>query len=95
MQASTYFPKEKRMLLCCPPYILMHFWPASTLLRGHLVLATLSPPETDPQFLERWCCADEVHTWANQSERRFLVSNVCVTCNGIREILTLDWFLHV
>ena len=31
------------------------------LFRGHLVLATLSPPETDPQILERWGCADEVH----------------------------------
>ena len=41
--------------------ILTHFWPASTLLRGHLALATLSPPETDPQILERWGYADEVH----------------------------------
>ena len=40
---------------------LPHPWPASTLLRGHLPLATLSPPETDPQILERWDCADEVH----------------------------------
>ena len=24
-------------------------------------VATLSPPETDPQILERWGCADEVH----------------------------------
>ena len=31
------------------------------LLRGHLALATLSPPETDPQFLELWGCADEDH----------------------------------
>ena len=27
----------------------------------HLALATLSPLETDPQILERWGCADEVH----------------------------------
>ena len=40
---------------------LTHFWPGSTLLRGHPTLATLSPPETDPQILERWGCADEVH----------------------------------
>ena len=33
---------------------------ASLLLRGHLALATLSLPETDPQILERWGCADEV-----------------------------------
>ena len=44
------------MLLCLAPLILTHFWPAST-----LALATLSPLETDPQILERWGCADEVH----------------------------------
>ena len=52
----------RRMLLFHAPVILTHFWPASTLLRGHLALATLSPPETDPQILERWGCADEVHS---------------------------------
>ena len=31
------------------------------MLRRHLALATLSPPETDPQILERWGYADEVH----------------------------------
>ena len=41
--------------------ILTHFWPASTLLRGHLALATLSPLVNDPQILERWGYADEVH----------------------------------
>ena len=49
------------MFLFLAPLILTRFWPASTLLRGHLALATLSPPETDPQILERWGCADEVH----------------------------------
>ena len=51
---------EKNAVLFSP-LLLSHFWPASTLLRGHLALATLSPPETDPQILERWGCADEVH----------------------------------
>ena len=41
--------------------IYIHLWSASTLLRGHLALATLSPPETDPQIWERLGCADEVH----------------------------------
>ena len=49
------------MLLCFSPLILEHFWPASTLLRGHLALATLSPPETSPQILECWGYADGVH----------------------------------
>ena len=49
------------MLLCFSPLIFIHFWPASTLLRGHIALAILSPPETDPQILERWGYAHEVH----------------------------------
>ena len=49
------------MLLFLAHLILTHFRPTSTLLRGHLALATLSLPETDPQILERWGCADEVH----------------------------------
>ena len=61
MQASTYSPKVRRMLLFDAPLILAHFGPASTLLRGHLALAILSPLEIDPQFLERWSYADEVH----------------------------------
>ena len=48
------------MLLFLAPLSLIHFWPASPLLRGHLA-AILSPPETDPQILERWGYADEVH----------------------------------
>ena len=60
MQEGTYFPKVRRMLLFLAPLSLIHFWPASTLLRGHLALATLSPPETDPQILERWGYAHEV-----------------------------------
>ena len=59
MQAGTYFPKVRRMLLFHAPEILIHFWPASTLLRGHLALATVS--SWDPQTLERWGYADEVH----------------------------------
>ena len=50
------------MLLFHAPLIITLFWPASSLLRGHLALATLSLPETDPQILERcWGYADEVH----------------------------------
>ena len=60
MQAATYL-KVRRMLFYLSPLILEHFWPASTLLHGLLSLATLSPPETDPQILERWGYADEVH----------------------------------
>ena len=38
-----------------------HFWPASTLLRGYLALATLSLPQTDPQILEHWGYVHDVH----------------------------------
>ena len=61
MQAGTYFPKVRRMLLYFSPLISGCFWPASTLLRGHLALAILSPPETDPQILEHWGYANEDH----------------------------------
>ena len=44
-----------------PPLILEHFWPASTLLRGPIALATLSLPETDPQILGHRGYADEDH----------------------------------
>ena len=47
------------MLLFFSPLILPHLRPASTLFRGHLAVATLSPPETDPQI--HWGCADEDH----------------------------------
>ena len=60
-QAGTYFPMLRRMRFSVSLLILGYFWPPSTLLRGHIALATPSPPETDPQILERWGCAYEVH----------------------------------
>ena len=60
-QAGTYFPMLRRMRFSVSLLILGYFWPPSTLLRGHIALATPSPPETNPQILERWGCADEVH----------------------------------
>ena len=47
------------MLLFLAPVILIHFWPASTLLRGHLAFPSL--PDTDPQILEHWGYAVEGH----------------------------------
>ena len=61
VRAGTCFPKVRRMLLFLAPLIFIHFWPASTLLRGHMALAIPSLPEIDPQILERWGYADEVH----------------------------------
>ena len=49
------------MLFYLSPFILGLFWPTSTLLHGHIALAILSLPETDPQNLERWSCADDDH----------------------------------
>ena len=49
------------MIFYFSPLILQYFWPASTLLHGHIVLAIPSLPETDPQILEHWGCADEDH----------------------------------
>ena len=61
MQASTNFPKVRRVLFYFSPLILEYFWPASTLLHGHIALAIPSLPETDPQILEHWGYADEDH----------------------------------
>ena len=47
------------MMLYVSPSILGYFWPASTLLLGHIALAIPSLLETDPQILEHWGCADE------------------------------------
>ena len=93
MQAGTYFPKVRRMLLFHAPLILPHFWPASTLLRGHLALATLSPLET----LKFWSVGTTLvrFTWANRSKRWILVSNFSMTRNSLLELYTLDWFPHV
>ena len=55
------FPKVRRMLLFHAPLIFTHFWPASTLLHEPIALAIPSLPETDPQILEHWGHADEVH----------------------------------
>ena len=46
------------MLLFLAPLSLIHFWPAST---REPCSCILSRPETDPQILERWGYADEVH----------------------------------
>ena len=52
---------EKNAALSCSFNLNTTFGQPPTLLRGHLALATLSPPETGPQILERWGYADEVH----------------------------------
>ena len=49
---------EKNVLLCFSLNFRI-LLASSTLLRGHLALATLSPLETDPQILERWGYAHE------------------------------------
>ena len=40
---------------------LRYFWPTSTLLHRPIACAILSLPETDPQILEHWGYAHEVH----------------------------------
>ena len=76
------------------PLIKAHFWPASTLLRGHLAFATLSLLVNDPQILERWATLMRF-TWTNVTERGILVSNFGMTCNSLCEFHTLDWSRHV
>ena len=59
------------MFLFLAPFIFNPLLASFPLLRGHLALATLSPPETDPQILERWGCADEVHLGKNIRAKDF------------------------
>ena len=60
-QVDTYFPKVRIMLFVFSPLASGYILPFSTLLHGHIALATLSLPETDPQILVHWSCADEDH----------------------------------
>ena len=60
-QTSTNFPKVRRMLFYVSPLIFWMQKHASTLLHGHIALAILSLPETDPQILDLWGYAHEVH----------------------------------
>ena len=70
------------------PYCISMFrhGPTSTLLRGHLALATLSPPETDPQILERWGYA-EVHLG-----KSFRTKDFVLEC--MRYVQQLMWISH-
>ena len=77
-QTGTNFPKVRRMLRDFSPLIFGYVWPTSTLLHWHIAQAIPSLPETDPQILEHWDYADEVHLG-------ILVSNVSVTYDGFGE----------
>ena len=54
------FSESEKNVALCSPLIITHFWPAST-LASRAPLATLLPLEIDPQILESWAYADEVH----------------------------------
>ena len=88
MQAGTYCPKVRRMLRCFSPLILEHFWQASTVLHGHIALATLSLPETDPQIWEHLGYADEVHLG-----KSFRAKDFGLEC--LRDVQRLSWILHI
>ena len=94
---DTVSPKVRRMLFYFSPLILGYVRPTSTLLHGHIALAIPSLLETDPQILERWGYADEVHLGKQKtpSDGFFLVSNVGVTYHGLSELNTSDWLQYV
>ena len=52
---------EKNAVFCFSFNFFGYFWPASTLLHGHIALAIPSLLETDPQILEHRGYADEDH----------------------------------
>ena len=71
---------EKNVALSCSFNFNTLLASSSTLLRGHLALATLSPLRP---ILKFWSVGAALmkFTWANISERRILVSNFSVTWN--------------
>ena len=93
-QVDTNFPKVRRMPFYVSPLIFGHFWPASTLLHGHIALAIPSLLETDPQILGIGVALMKI-TWANHSKRWIFVSNVSMTYHGFSESNTSDWFPYV
>ena len=80
---------EKNVVLCFS-LISRYFWPASTLLHGHVALAFLSILETDPQILEHWGCADEDHL--GKSVRAKVFGLECwLTQHGFGELNPSGW----
>ena len=94
MQASTNFPKVRRMLLCFSPVIKNTFGQLPRCFAGQslLPLCLLLRP-----ILKFWSVGATLmrFTWANHSKRWILVSNVGMTCNGFSESNTSDWLPHV
>ena len=95
MQAGTYFPETRRMLLFHALSFQTDFWPASTLLRGHLALATVSLLVNDPQILERWGYAHEVHLDKCNRAKGFGLEFWYDVQYSLCELHTLDWLRHV
>ena len=91
VQTRTYFPKMRRMLFYLSPSI-FYFRPSSTLLYGHLALATLPPPEADPQNLERWSYADEVHLGKLIRAKDFGLDLWSVGISRDHNVQTVCWF---
>ena len=53
------FSEGEKNAVSCVSFHLRIFFPASTLLHGHIALAIPSLPETDPQILEHWGYAED------------------------------------
>ena len=85
-------PIFRRWEECCFvfPFILIHFWPASTLLHGHIALSWDRSSNFGALGIRWWGSPG-----ANHSERRILVSNVSMTYDGFSELNTSDWFPYV
>ena len=75
--------------------ILGHFWPASTLLHGHIALAIPSLPETDPQILKHWSYADEDTLGQIIPSDGFLSQMLASRTTGSCESNTSDWLQYV
>ena len=87
MQAGTYFPKVRRMLLFLAPLNLIHICPASTLLHCTLLLPLCLLLRS---LLKFWSVGftDEVHLGES-----FRAKDFGLEC--LRDVQRLSWILHI
>ena len=94
MQAGTYFPKVRRMLFYLSSLILGFFGQLPRCFTG----TSLLPFRLFLRPILKFCGIGVTllrFTWANHSERWFLVPNVGVTYHGFSELNTSYWLQKV
>ena len=95
-QAPVFSEGEKNAVFIFSPLIWRYFWPASTLLHGHLALATPSLPETDPQnFWSIGVTLMRFHLGKYIRAMDFGLERLAWRITGLSESNTSDWLQYV